>query len=644
MRTIIQIVTLSLLTLALLLVPCILNAEELPVEDQPQEEQVAEQPTEDATPADDSSTTSEKKETPPPPKTYPVHYDANGGEGEMESTTFVEGGDTKLARCTFTRAGYTFEGWNTSPDGSGVKLGDAADASDVLSQAGITLYAQWGSQLYLIRYNSGVPKKSESPAKGTMPSQLVVHDAEVTLQPCEYKRKGYTAKGWVDQNGKAHEFEETSVNFSPDTDTRSWELATIKADPLEEGTEGHWSCQGSVVYEDDNGTLCAAMAFYLSSTAYNTNGNFDAYDSFIQVVNLDTGEVLKSARGLMLEHANDIAYRPDNKHYYVAQGGLREGYPDGIVELDENLNEVRSITPEGTHNIWNLSYSNGRFYGIANVNGDSFARGNPEGETSDLIVLDQDLNLLETHVVDYSLQGFSGQGMVCDGSFLYSILVNFGEHESSTKQRLAIFTLDGEPRGTQRIDIDTEVESASTAGDHMYFSTNGGDHGTIYGTDLASTTMSVVWEPNPYTIEFDAGDMPVMGVPDSIDTTYDEETPLPSEAPTCLGYDFVGWNTQADGQGTTYQPGENVHNLVASGSVTLYAQWRRVAVGLVADNGSMTTEDSADAESSSWRTKPQPRHFASAVAYLVALVTVLAQGKTARREPAAPTSADVTFA
>ena len=577
------------------------------------------QATEEASDNSGSGETEEKKkeEAPPPPKEYPVYYDPNGGEGAMDATVFIEGQEAKLARCTFTRAGYTFEGWDTAADGTGTRLADAADVSGLLREDGLTLYAQWGSQIYVIRYTSGVAEQSDSPATGEMTSQLAVHDAEVQLKDCEFEREGYTPVCWADQNGTRHEFGKLATNFSTSTDTHSWELATINADPPKEGVDGHWSCQGSSVFRNEDGDLCAAMAFYFTSSAY-LGGNFDAYDSNIKLVNLNTGEEIRSARGIMLEHGNDIAYCPDNGHFYVAQGGINEGFPDGIVELNENLEEVRTVTPEGTHNIWNISYSNGRFYAIGNVNGDSFARGNPEGETSDLIVLDQDLNPIETHTVDYSLEGFSGQGMVCDGSFLYSILVNFGEHDSSTKQRLAIFTLDGEPRGTQRIDITTEVESASTLDGRMYFSTNGGDKGTVYGTDLAGATMSVVWDPNPYKIAFDDNAYPAAGIPDTIETTYDEEVPLPAEAPICPGMTFFGWNTEADGSGQNFQAGEAVHNLATSGTVTLYAQWRRTPVGIVSDNGSQTDVIKEPEEPTAAPRHLAPRHMVRIVALFVA--------------------------
>ena len=165
--------------------------------------------------------------------------------------------------------------------------------------------------------------------------------------------------------------------------------------------------------------------------------------------------------------------------------------------------------------------------------------------------------------------------------------MNFAEAEAALKQRLSIFTLEGDARGTQYFDIPAEVESASWLDGRMYFSINGGSNTTIYGTDLASTTMTCVWKPNTYTIEFD-GNMKVAGdVPTPITAEYDQTFSLPAQEPICPGYVFDGWNTKADGTGETYAPGQSVMNLTDSGEFTLYAQWKRpvAAFAFVADNG-----------------------------------------------------------
>lgn len=43
---------------------------------------------------------------------FTIQYDANGGTGEMESTTITNGTTTPTSVCTFQRPGYVMKGWN----------------------------------------------------------------------------------------------------------------------------------------------------------------------------------------------------------------------------------------------------------------------------------------------------------------------------------------------------------------------------------------------------------------------------------------------------------------------------------------------------------------------------------------------------
>ena len=75
-----------------------------------------------------------------PPQEITISFDANGGEGTMETQTVKIGEDTALSANQFTREGYDFTGWNTKADGTGEKYEDGATVN--LSDD-ITLYAQW---------------------------------------------------------------------------------------------------------------------------------------------------------------------------------------------------------------------------------------------------------------------------------------------------------------------------------------------------------------------------------------------------------------------------------------------------------------------------------------------------------------------
>jgi uncharacterized repeat protein (TIGR02543 family) len=86
---------------------------------------------------------------------YTVTYNANGGSGTMSSSTATYDTNFMTRQNTFTRAGYTFAGWNEKADGTGTAWGISSSNSGTYESGNywkwsgssytkdITLYAQW---------------------------------------------------------------------------------------------------------------------------------------------------------------------------------------------------------------------------------------------------------------------------------------------------------------------------------------------------------------------------------------------------------------------------------------------------------------------------------------------------------------------
>ena len=95
----------------------------------------------------------------------------------------------------------------------------------------------------------------------------------------------------------------------------------------------------------------------------------------------------------------------------------------------------------------------------------------------------------------------------------------------------------------------------------------------ISATDTGDKKYWAKWTANSYTVGFNAngGD----GTMTNQSFTYDVVQALSANAFTRTGYTFTGWNTTADGTGTSYEDGTEVSNLSSAvgGEVTLYAQW-----------------------------------------------------------------------
>lgn len=101
------------------------------------------------------------------------------------------------------------------------------------------------------------------------------------------------------------------------------------------------------------------------------------------------------------------------------------------------------------------------------------------------------------------------------------------------------------------------------------------EYGSEFDSDSAADRVTVTlyakWTPNEYTIVYDAN-----GGEGSMENTaasYGSDVTLRENTFTKDGAGFAGWNTAADGSGTSYADKATVRDLAQGGTVTLYAQW-----------------------------------------------------------------------
>jgi len=115
---------------------------------------------------------------------FTVIFDANGGTGTMAPQ--VSNVAANLTLNSFTRAGYSFNGWNTNADGtSGTNY---ANGASYPFTANVTLYAKWTAlPSYTVTFNS-------NGGTGTMAPQISNVAANLTLNT--FTRAGYSFNGW----------------------------------------------------------------------------------------------------------------------------------------------------------------------------------------------------------------------------------------------------------------------------------------------------------------------------------------------------------------------------------------------------------------------------------------------------------------
>lgn len=125
------------------------------------------------------------------PITYTVSFDKNGGTGTMNSQTFTYDAAQNLTANSFTRTGYTFNGWNTQSDGLGDSYTNSQSVKNLASTNGatITLYAQWKVQTFTVTFN-------KNSGTGTMNNQTFTYNVAQALTANSFTRTGYTFNGW----------------------------------------------------------------------------------------------------------------------------------------------------------------------------------------------------------------------------------------------------------------------------------------------------------------------------------------------------------------------------------------------------------------------------------------------------------------
>ena len=136
-----------------------------------------------------------------------ITFCANGGVGTMGDQSFTYDVPQNLTKNTFTRDGYSFSGWNTESNGSGVLYVDEYKVSFTSST---TLYAQWIANTYTVKFNvnGGV---------GTMADQPFTYDVPQNLFKNTFTRDGYSFSGWNTESngiGIAYNDEKNVMNLS----------------------------------------------------------------------------------------------------------------------------------------------------------------------------------------------------------------------------------------------------------------------------------------------------------------------------------------------------------------------------------------------------------------------------------------------
>ena len=132
-----------------------------------------------------------------------IHYEPNGGTGEIPDEEFVDFSVATAEYNYYTRTGYEFVSWNTKADGTGTVVAEggalltAATSMGVEDGDTLTLYAIWRPIFNIVYSGNGADAGSMS----SITHSNVGPGTKISLVPSNYSRSGYGFAGWsIDPN------------------------------------------------------------------------------------------------------------------------------------------------------------------------------------------------------------------------------------------------------------------------------------------------------------------------------------------------------------------------------------------------------------------------------------------------------------
>jgi len=459
--------------------------------------------------------------------TKTVSFDSNGGTGSISDE--VANVPTALTANSFTRAGFTFAGWNTASDGSGTSY---ADAASYPFAADATMYAQWTpipNKTVTFNHNGG---------SGSMSDEI--DNVPTALTSNTFTRVGFTFAGWntaADGSGTSYA-DAASYSFAAD--------ATMYA---------QWSAIPSKTVSFDNNGGSGSISDEVANvpTALTANSFTRAGFTFAGWNTASDGSGTSYADGASYPFAADATM--------FAQW---TAIPTKTVTFDNSggsgsmANEVANVpTALTSSSFTRAGYTFAGWNTAANGSGTAYADGASYSFAADATMFAQ-WTAIPTKTVTFNSNGGSGS--------IVSEVANVPTPLTGNTFTRAGYTFAG-------------------------WNTAANGSGTAYA-DLASypfsvdATMFAQWTAIPTkTVTFNSNG----GTGSVADEVANVPTPLTSNAFTRAGYNFVGWNTAANGSGTSYADTASFPFAV---DATMFAQWSALPVLSFDVNGGTGTVDS----------------------------------------------------
>ncbi|MBO5883658.1 MAG: InlB B-repeat-containing protein [Clostridia bacterium] len=478
-------------------------------------------------------------------------YDKNGNRGVYPDLP------------TPTRPGYRFDGWYLSFDVSDLEA-ERIEAGDPVyynpTYLKQTLYAHW-TEIYTVKYDINAPSNASSVA-GTMEDSLYEYDEKKALSKNGFNIVGWEFKGWATYaNGPVVYPDGAEVVGL----AHAGETVTLYA---------VWEANTYTIKFKNNQPTNASGALYGSMDAVEC-----VYDTAITLDKVDYRLTGWTFMGWATSANGNVVYNDgaEIKNLTTVDGDTLTFYAvwkSNSYCVEFNANKPFGASSAITGNISNMDCSYDTTYNLPstvyslvgwtfkgwcrNSNG-SGELYNPGTSFSNLSSVNGDKIVYyatwepASYTVTFNANG--GSGSMQPSVHIYDTakaLTDIGFTKS----------------GYQFVGWNTKPDGSGQGYSNQAEVVN------LVPQGIDSITLYAQWLPNGYIVYYDANGG--TGTTPYSTHTYDAQGTLTDNGYSRIGYQFVGWNTKADGSGTNYTNKASILNLVdqGNGSITLYAQWK----------------------------------------------------------------------
>ena len=514
------------------------------------------------------------------PWKHTIHYNSNIPTNAPTGTTTVSNMpndqtktfDEKLMISSNkpTRKGYNFAGWSTSANGN-VVYQPGAEYKNDQNGGTVTLYAKWTAWEHTVTYDKNVPTDSKKTDVKNMPeNQTKIYDQNLTLRSNVPTRIGYTFVKWTtnkDGTGTAYQ-PGSQYSYNRDSDGGTVTLYAV------------WTPWKYTVRYDKN---------VPASSSSQTVSNMPADQTKTEEVVLTLSSNKPSRNGYIFNgwqaqiNGKTVDYQP----------GAKLSYDPDVKGSVITLKAKWTAWKHTIHYDKNVSASSSS-QTVANM---------PEDDTKTFDIT-KTVSSTKPSRNGYIFNGWNtqkdGKGTAYASGAAYKHDQNGGTvtlyaqwtpwkhtvtYDKNVDPSSSSQTVTNMP-GNQTKTFDEKLMISSTKPSRNGYIFNGWNtqkdgKGTAYASGAeykhdqngGTVTLYAQWTPWKHTVHYNANGGDQNSVPTDQIKTFDQAMILSDKKPTRHGYNFVRWNTKADGTGTSYEVKGNYNHDQNGGTVTLYAIW-----------------------------------------------------------------------